>query len=162
MTNRRVRKQLLLDEVVVARAMCSESTAKWASTKRYYAVLTTGRYILFEQNRLTRKNTGKVLLAVPLKRIKSVTLRKSRGNPAFLQIEVYLTVTLADGESVVSDAWAYTVPRLQRLGLALLEDLTHRSRGSSTAAGGRWTWDRSGDGAGCPESGHVGDEIDKQ
>ncbi len=154
MTNRRVRKQLLPDEAVVARAMCS------GKSKRYYAVLTTGRCLLFEQNRLTRKNTGKVLLALPLNRIESVTLHKSRGDPAFLQIVVYLKVTLPDGE-IVLGAWAYFVPRLQRLGRALLEDLANQSRGSSTAAGGRWTWDHSSDGAGCPESGHVGNPIDR-
>src|SRR5271168_3025100 len=114
MTNRRARKQLFPDEAVVARAMCS------GKSKRYYAVLTTDRYLLFEQNRLTRRNTGKVLLALPWNRIKSVNLHKFRGEPAFLQIFVYLTVTLPDGESVALGAWAYFVPRLQRLGRALL------------------------------------------
>lgn len=91
MTNRRVRRQLLPDDVVLARAACS------GKSKRCYAVLTTDRYLVFEQNRLTRRNTGKVLLDVPLKRIKSVNLHKFRGEPV-LQIVVYLTVTLPGRE----------------------------------------------------------------
>jgi hypothetical protein len=119
----RVRKQMRVEEKILARAAASvpPTDERWGA--RSEVILTNKRLLVFQKNWVIRWNTGKIIIETSLDDIHSVDLDSRRDESAPLLCHVDMTVTRVHGSRIVLSNTNWTVPALRPLGQRTLVEL---------------------------------------